>query len=435
MIRDLFRSVVARGTTFPLTAAAVLLTSYMTIEYAGADGFAAVSLISNLFLLVIYADLGLGAAVINIVAERRDTASRNAQISTIFRLLALPAVLLGVLGIAGNTFFSWASVLGIEHASADDVDTVTMTVFLIFAATLPLGVGQRVLTGLKLNHVGIVLSAVSSFATLAITYVSVSVGLPFLWLSVGQAAGLFIAALVCSWIAFHKLGLNLLGILRAKMTPLRPFFSHAAPMLVIMIGLPVAFQSHRLILAHSSSISELAEYSLALQFYNPLWSFFSVGAMSLWPAFAESRGQRDAHVDLGNLFLVLGGCAVLAGIGMVLLGQPAGLLLSKSHIVLDAGILVAFSCLLLVQAIQQVPGMYFTDPRGLRFQSVCVTAMCIVAVGGSVLTTPSLGAVGPVASTAMAVACCQVIPGITRIRRVRSARFASTAETGNSLPR
>jgi len=418
MVKNVLKSVAARGVTFPITALAVLCTTYLTIDYAGNMGFAAISLISSLFLLFAYADLGLGASVINIVAETGDLAYRNAQIITVFRLLLAPAGLLGLVGVTGNTFFSWTDILGVDGQSATLVDDATMWVFIIFAAAVPLGVGQRILTGLQLNHLSVLLSSSSSIATLGLTYLFIALRLPYLWLSLGQASGVLLAAAVCSGVAFRKTGIRARDFLFSKSTPRRPLFSVAGPMVIIMIGMPVAFQSHRLVLAHGSDVYALAEYSLALQLYNPLWSFVSVAAMSLWPAFAANRASGEPAPKLKPLYLLLGGSALLMGLGLILLGRPVASLLSHSSISLGMGTLIAFSGLLFIQAVQQVPGMFFTSPSGLRFQSVCVTFMCIASLVISIVATPSVGALGPVVATAIAVASCQVVPGIIRLRKL-----------------
>ena len=63
----------------------------------------------------------------------------------------------------------------------------------------------------------------------------------------------------------------------------------AAPMFVVMIGLPLALQSDRIVLSPRFDPASLSAYSYVAQLYTPLWSVISVAGLALWPHFAANK--------------------------------------------------------------------------------------------------------------------------------------------------
>jgi O-antigen/teichoic acid export membrane protein len=303
---------------------------------------------------------------------------------------------------------------------------VTSIVIAIFGLSIPLGLGQRVLVGLGKNHIGVVMAIVTSLTALLLTWsVSTTPAHP-LFLALCPPAASFVGAATTYGLAWRMLGpgQGLPNAYRsAKITGL---FRQAAPMVVIMIGVPLAFQTHRILLSLRSSAFELSEYSLAMQFYLPLWSFISVAATSLWPVF--SRGRSSGESQSRKVFqsaIILCSLGTVFALLLTYFGSWMGNIVSQGKIELGSSVLIASAVLLLIQSLQQVPGMFLTDTAGLWFQAICIVVLSIWTLGVGWLTASSLGAAGPLLATASGVLLFQIVPGYIRVAQILRAASGS----------
>lgn len=422
LIRVVGKSFLTRGLTLPISLASGLLTTSIVVSEAGASAYGAISLISTLFMLIPFSDMGLGATVVTRVATARNNAERESVAATAFKLLLLPGAVIGALGLAGATLFSWTVVLGLPALHPPDADQATAAALMLFALSVPFGVGQRTLTGLGKNHIGIAITAFTSVGALVTTLVIQFGSFPPSAFATAQPVGILISAVVCTVVAQFQLRTTPWRLIKAPRVGIRSLITTATPWLLIMIGLPVALQSHRLLLSQFGTPSQLSEYSLMMQFYLPLWSVIAAGATALWPFFrSQAAPGREVRKALRRASLLLTTISVVAGTGMVLAGRPLGLYISHGQITLSTQTLFAAGALIVVQGLQQVPGMYFTDDRGLWFQVKCIMWFVLWTVGFSIALIPTLGASAPLWAAASGVISTQLLPGLLRLRRAPEA--------------
>lgn len=415
------KSLLTRVIVFPITAFAALLTTSIVVQSAGGLLFGVIALISTLVQLIPFADLGLGAAVINEISSTTDVRRRRAVLYTATRKLLVPMAVVLLVAPLGATLFSWADVLGVAETFPSEVDTATSFVITIFALSIPFGLGQRVLVGLGKNHIGVAMAIVTSLTTLGLTsLISLTPANP-IFLALCPAAATFVGAAATYVLAWRLLRPEQGPFNDYRLVEVRGLFRQATPMILIMIGIPLTFQTHRILLSLRSSPLELSEYSLAMQFYLPLWSFISAAAMSLWPVFSRGRSTGESQVkrvlQSAVILTLLGGMLALF---IILFGQWVGGVVSQGKIELHSGVLIASAILLVVQSLQQVPGMFLTDTSGLWFQAICILVLSIWTVGVGWLTAPWLGAPGPLLATASGVFLFQLVPGYIRVSQILS---------------
>ena len=247
-----------RALTIPLAALAALTSAWLIVHDVGAKQFGVVTLVTTLVLLLPFADLGLSAPLINAFAGKDEDRYRTLTVA--WTWLWIVAAVLSTTVIGLHIWAGWDRILGVDVPSG----TVCLAL-VVFACSVPIGVGMRILTGLGLIAVVSVLQLVFPIVALTLNLLAYVSGHSNAYLvvpSVAQfasACGMFVFALTrlekgrASWRAY--LGLD--G--RAGR-----LFRGGAPMLVISVGLALALQSHRLVLSHWSTREQLASYALAM---------------------------------------------------------------------------------------------------------------------------------------------------------------------------
>ena len=422
-----FRQVLSSGALrlilLPMSAAFALATTHLLIERVGVSSFGLVSLITSLSVLLPFADLGVGAAIVNAVATS-DAPDADPAITalllTSLRVLCGSACAIVVVGFVGAATSLWAPLLGVGGAGTE-VEWAVAGAISLFGLSLPLGIGQRILLGAGHNTSTVALQSLTPPVTLALVWLLgghhvrggfYALCAPASALVVG-AAGVLLAARYTGIRLWRHCG-SLFRLRTLRGTSVR---RTAAPMLLITLGIPLALQTDRVILAHRSSLRALAQYAVGMQLYAPLWTVIATAGTALWPVFIRRQAIGNSACVRKPLrwFVLAGGCGALA----LFVGGPwAARLATGSQLNSDRPLFFALGLLLLVQAAQLPVGMSLMTQPGLRFQAACVAVMVPVSLVLSWLAAAPWGATGPVYGSVVAIMMCQWIPGLRRVRAI-----------------
>ncbi len=201
----------------------------------------------------------------------------------------------------------------------------------------------------------------------------------------------------------------------------------AGPWLVLTLALPVAMQTDRLLLSHLSTPTDLAEYGLGFSLFSLLSQTVSAAGVALWPVFARARSTGEVRSPF-RMAAAFGVGAALAAAVLALLLPWVVPVVSDGAVRLDGWLTGGLVALVVVQAVNYPLGMYMTDAAGLRFQVPPVLLMAPLNLGLSWWLTLQVGAGGPVVGSAVAVALCQLAPGVFYVGRDLRRRRASRAE-------
>lgn len=412
-----------RVLVLPASALATLLTTRLVIRAVGVAAFGIVSLVSSLSALLPFADLGVGAAVVTALASCRpgqvDRETRLVLLTSL-RLLCASGLVIVVGSAAVAAGGLWTPLLGSGRAAGSAGNWAVGCALLLFGLSLPLALGQRVLVGAHRSGRMVLLQGLTAPVTLGLSVLAAELGGGVVGFAVAAAGSTLLVGVVTTAAACRVTGLSAVWFARrlpqVRSRPGRSVHRTAGPMFLISIGLPVALQSDRLVLAHRASAGALATYGLAVQLYLPLWSVLTSAGLALWPLFIARRGTGQAGLPHRAVAgFVAAGSSLAAG--LVLLGPAVAARVSGGAVHEPRHVFVAFACLLVVQSFQLPLGLFLTTPAGLRFQAWCVLLMVVVSLLASWLLASPWGAAGPVAGSAVAVLFCQAFPGLARTSR------------------
>jgi len=440
LIRGSSRAFGARLAILPLVAICALLASRIVIDSLGTTGFALYALVVGLAALVPFADLGIGAAVTDAIARRTTMgdAMALAVIRRSIRLLVVVgiAITLTAWGVAAAG--GWSVILGVPDAgSADLASAIALT---LFAVSLPLSLGTRVLLGAERNHWAVLSQSISAIVGLVVIALAASRDAPLWAFTSAPFIGIVAVGVVNVALARRATGLTWrTGTAPRASGEGEPgevrLFQIAGPMLVISLALPLAWQSDRLVLSHRSTLTEVALYVVAFQLFTPLNALIESGGSSLWPVFAR-RGHTSS-VDVRRMVQLT---AAFAAVGLpiasalVILGPWLASWISRGSVVPSRQLFLLFGLLIAVTAAWWPTAMVLTDPAGLRFQAVCCTLMAAVNISISIALASPLGAVGPVIASLVSMILVIIVPGWWYAwRRLRRSEGSSPGGAGSHL--
>lgn len=432
--RNVGSAAVVKVGVMGLTGLIGLVTSRMIIQSFGVEAYAQYGLIASLPTLLPFADLGLAAVVINAVAEsgdpRRDPHMRRTLLSTVRLLLMASAVIVAVAFML-TLLDAWPRILG--DGLMPDGNLVAGICLGLFGLSLPLTLGARILVGLGRNTTQIATQVVTAPLIFVLIGLCVAFGVPAdqyivvaAYLASMAVAG--IALFIASRLISPQLGLLTREVFHPRTAPGVRVVNMAWPMLAQMLALPVAMQTGRIMVSHLGGVSELAEYNLGYQIFGIALQTISAAGAALWPVFAKARATGRIESPWVPTLWFLGGGLIIAG-GMAAVAPWLASMISGDQLSLSWALIAAFVVFVALQSAKYPVGMYMTDLAGLRFQVLPAITMIPIALIGSWVLIPPLGAAGNLIAVACAVAVCQVVPNLFYVRRdLRRRRLVSAAK-------
>lgn len=387
----------------------------------GIEAYASYGLLVALVALLPFADLGMAAVVINAVADNPDGGrTLRLNLLSVFRVLISAALALVAVALTVTLAGGWRILLGESLFPGESGEWAVFVCLAIFGVNLPASVGARVLIGLGRNSTLVLVQTIQ--------YPLILVGLLALrstapesgtWLPTLAYAATLVVNLWCYAIAAHKLGHDIgWGLWHVASRSWRgASIGHTAiPMLVQSIAIPLATQSDRIVISQVGSTESLAQYNLGSQVFMMVWQVTGAAGVSLWPIFARMKtaGRRP---PVARFSLIFGFAALLAALILWALTPLVEHYIAFDEIQIPPMLSIAFVFYVALNAFMYPFGMLLTDPRGLRFQAICVSVALPVNIALSIWLTSQIGAAGPVVGSATCLLAFQLVPYIIYVAR------------------
>jgi O-antigen/teichoic acid export membrane protein len=405
----------ALGLVFGL-GSSLLIVGTITRTF-GAQEYAAFALLASFINLLPFADLGLGASVVNAVSDGRSgkfpKEAVALHVSRARDVLTLVAVAISGIAVLLLLSGTWPALLG-NTAIVDGIPLAATITLALVGIGVPLGIGNRILQGAGrmrtvvqiallgplIQALGCVLLTVLAASAISYAYLP---GIAYVSVA-GTAFFVAIRSRVVSAL------MPFVALRRWKADVMR-LADTAVPFLIISIALAVGFQSHRLILAQLGTTQELAVYSMTAQFAGPVLALITVAAQNLWSKYRVQMNQGDlrGRSFLSNVWLFVS-LGVVAAICLFVAVQAIGGPLTAWVVEPAISVSLGAAAYVIVVATHQPSAMLLNSPRGLWLQATLVTAASIVSVVLMILLVPEFGAAVPYAVFAGAMLVIQVVP-------------------------
>ena len=412
VVRELLAAVSARLLVLPVAAVAAIFTTRLINEALGPQPFAIYSLVAGIPLLFSYADLGLGAAIANAASTAKTDPVRFQAILrqsllisfSVASLIATVSMLLGAAGL-------WPGLLGL---SDPNLNAPISLAIIVFGFSIPGGLGRSILLGIGRYGPSVIIQGLTPVVSLGVVAVALGSGAETAGLVAVSSLGVFID----NWIGFILAAVSIPGtwadyLRNSQRGAMGEVIRTAMPMIVLMAGGAVLFQSGRFVLSHISTLQQVAVYAALWTFFQPLLSVVQTAGFALWPRFAAARAAgHSPRGEFRTATLISAMIGICAGLGLTGLGPLAVNLATAGKVEADTLQCSVLGAVLVVQATLMPAGMVFTFPKGLWLQSITTWAAAAIVVGIGVWQSSNLGAVAPMLGLLAGITIGQAIPTI-----------------------
>ena len=418
-LREMLSTSLIRLVSLPVGALCTAATASIVIGSAGSIAYGYVSLVSTLFLLFAFLDLGLAASVINDSSELDNDGAVEAapRILLAFLVLGVFSAVLVVLILVLDIVLNVSQLL-IDQSAVPSLEPATTVVAFLIAAYVPLSIGQRILVGRSRNQLLALLNATIPVLALLFTLALANLPIPAGFLAVPQIAAVLLVAGFTTIIGTRSASIFTFNNWRALESHLFGHLKHlarvSAPYFVVILWVSVSTYGGRLILSVRSSPDQLASYSLAFQFFIPTLSVITVGSMALWPRFRRTAPERKTR-EFARAVTAVSLLGALAGLAFACAIGPVAHTVSGGEIEVPAALALGMAVHILFLAVHQPAGLFLTDESGLRFQAGCCILLAVTFALTAWFVVPMLGSLGVVLAGCVATLAAQLVPGYVNV--------------------
>lgn len=400
----------ARLVVLPAGAIAAIFTTRIINESLGPQPYAVYALVAGVPLLFAYADLGLGAAVANAASTSKAdpvrfhaVLRRSVVVSlAVASLIATVSIVLGAAGL-------WSGLLGLSDPSLNAPISLAM---IIFGFSVPGGLGKPILIGIGRYAPSVIIQGLTPVLSFGVVGVAIGSGAHTGGIVAVSSLGIFLA----NWIGFLYAAVYMPGSWddyrrKPQQRVMGEVVRTAMPMMILVAGGALLFQSGRFVLSHTSTLEEVAVYAAVWTFFQPLLSVIQTIGPSLWPRFAEARvAGRAPRREFRTATLTSAAIGLGAGAGLTVFGPLAVEIATAGKIEADYLQCAILGGVLVVQATMLPAGMILTFPRGLWLQAIVIWIAAAIAVIVGALQSAKLGATAPMLGLLAAITIGQAIP-------------------------
>jgi O-antigen/teichoic acid export membrane protein len=415
------------------------ITIPLAVGYLGIERYGIFVTVSSLSTLFVFADLGLGNGVLNLVADAhgrddREAAAR-ATSSAFFALLGVAALLALVIAAAFSRV-DWPAFLNVRGTAAGEVGPTVIAIVALFLIGLPIGIVER----LRLAYQEAYITAVYATA-------GVLAGLIGLLIGVAVRASLPLLVLLVSAPPVIALGANAYRLFRVDRPWLAPRPSRLSRVvatrlvrigsmfLLLQIAMVVAFRSDVLVAATVIGPDAAATYAVTLQFFLAVPALLGAYLATLWPAYTEALARNDAvwvRETFRRSTLFVATISAAASTAMVLVGGWLIRTWTGGAIDPPLGLLVGAALWATTMATFNAIAILFNAMSVLAFQVVVAVVMAAASITLSVLFGNLFGVTGIVWGTFVAYIVFAAVPVALYLPRLLR-RIESVASNGPAV--
>jgi len=423
---------------------AALATSFLliplTIGYLGVEQYGILVALTALMSMFVFADLGLGNGLLNLVSDAhgrgdRDAASR--AVSSAFFMLVAVALAAGAIALLIYSAIPWTSLVRVADPRLSGEIAATAAILIaVTLFSLPLGVIDRVRSAYQEGYISSVLGFVASLAGVLATLIAILLKLPLPWL-VALISLPPVAALLANgfelfrrrrpWLAPHlRRADRRVAIKLAKIGFL---------FMILQLAVAVAYQSDVVVAGSVLGPKAAATYSVTLKFFFLAPSFLGMFLATLWPAYTEALARGDTRwvrQTLARSVAIAGLVSGGAALGLVLIGGWVIRTWTGGAIDPPVELLVGAALWSVVYATFTAIAMLLNAASVVLFQVVLASTMAIASIGLSILLANIIGLPGIVWGTLLAYVVFAAIPVLVFMPRFLRSLERKSAETAGT---
>jgi O-antigen/teichoic acid export membrane protein len=395
-----------------------LISIPLTIRYLGLEEYGLWLTISSVIAFFGFADLGIGNGLLNAISEAhgrddRDIARR--YVSSGFFLLSGIALLILAVFWAAYPLIPWPAVFNVKSAAAArEAGPATAALVFCFAASIPLGIVQRVQSGYQEGFASNLWQSAGNIMGLGALLLAIYFHAGLVWLVLAVTGAPVLAAVTNAGVVF--------GWQRPWLRPrwssvtgnaARRLFKLGFLFLVLQVAIALAYTSDNIVAAQVLGADVVPQYAVPFRLFAIPSTLLYLLLSPLWPAYGEAISRGDAawvrrtlrRSMITALLFSAAAAIVLVSTGKLVIRLWAGPQIHPTWL-----LLVGLGIWTVMAAVGNALSMLLNAMNVVRLQAYCAMIMAVVNLGLSIVLARRIGVPGIIWGTVIAYTLFAVAP-------------------------
>ena len=406
-------SLIARAVNF----ASLLILVPLAVPYLGTERYGIWMTLVSLTSFLGVAGLGVGNALVTLVARGRAGAGDEEvprYISTAVALFGGIAAVLALVGAGVIPFLPWGRIFNVPSAAiADQGGRAAVAVFVVFLLSMPIGLISQIRLGYQEGYVAAWFDgAASVVAVLGVAAaIALNMQLPVI-VAAAVAAPLVTGAV--NWILLVRRRPALLpSIAKVDLRHARILLRSGGLYFALELAIIVGFSSDNFVAAQVLGPAAVTLYAVPSRLALAGIAVLSAFAMPLWPAYADALARGDVPWVMRILrrsLIATTAAAVLGATVFVLAGGKIIEVWSRGKVHPHASLLIGLGLWLVLGSAGNALAMFLNAAHIVRMQVVCATLMAVANILLSIALARRIGVSGLIWGTVISYSAFVVVP-------------------------
>jgi O-antigen/teichoic acid export membrane protein len=418
-------TLIARGAQLGIIVSVVALATPLI----GAESVGVWLALKSLTAMLTFADLGVGNALVNVVAESvgaGDTSrAKRGAASAIALASAIAVVLLGLVAIT----WPWLAWEAIFHTSSQapspDMRRAVLIALVLFAVSLPLGVVKRLQTGHQRSYEASSWDAAGGAFAVAGVFALSRAGHASLSLVVFIADGLPIVASAVNAALFLRRDGSRVALDRDQVDrgTMKHLLRTGRWFVLLETAFACAVASDGFVATRVLGPEAAVAIAVPSKLAVVLPTLVVLALTPLWPAYGEAIACGDVAWVRRTLVKSYATALLLtvpSGCGLVAFGGWLIARMTRGSVHASHGLLLGLAAWSVLAAVGHASGTFLNAAKVIRAQALTMAPMAVLAFGLKFALAPRFGVAGIVWATVLAYASVTLLPqSLLVVRRLR----------------
>lgn len=406
----------------------VIVSVPLALPYLGDERFGLWMLLSSLFFVAAFADLGLANGLVTALARadaRDDRREAARYVSSAFAALLALALLLGAGFAIALPAVTWADLFNVSSPEARaEVEPALAVLVACVLVSLPLGVVERAQLGFQEGFYNGLWAALAALLGLVVVLVATALEAGVPWLVLGVAGTVPLASLLNGIVLFGRRKPWLLPRLRlVERRAVQTLLGLGALFFVLQWAAAIAFATDNLVVASLFGAAEVTEYAVSWRLFSFLPAFLVILFNPLWPAYGEAiaRGDRPwvAATLRRSLVVTLALTGAVAAV-LVGVGRPIIDVWTAGAVNPPLSLLLGLGAWMILGSCGNAVAMFLNGASIIRFQALSAVVMATAALVLKIVLGRSFGLPGIIWATVLAYSVFTALPVGLYVKRLFS---------------
>lgn len=299
-VSDRFEHVIKNAISTGITKSVGIVTNLamvpLTVGYLGSEQYGLWMAISSLIAILQLMDMGIGNALISMVAHSKngktDLSIKTLLVSALCTLTII-GIAIYIIAVITTPYINWQWIFNYKDTSLNQLATESILAFIgYFSINTALSVVQPIRLGMQQGHFNGLYNTAGQVLNIITVYCAIKSKSELPTLIIASVAGTILCNIANLLMLKAILPTETLALKKIKLAGVL-IFKKGSGFFILQLLSVVSYNLDNVIVAHYAGLNKVPEYSIAMKIFSMPGMILTLLFSGLWAAYADAASKND----------------------------------------------------------------------------------------------------------------------------------------------